>query len=77
VVIVNLAYGVEDGLMMSSLGACKKLSVKRKESAVLEREDFDAGPTNLDCIEPGLFIGMYILLGYYIIYMSVTQDARK
>jgi len=53
--------------MMSSLGACRKLSVKRKESTVLEREDFDAGPTNLDCIEPGLFIGMYILLGYYII----------
>lgn len=47
--------------MMSSLGACKKLSVKRKETAVLEREDFDAGPTNVDCIEPGLFIGMYFV----------------
>jgi hypothetical protein len=53
--------------MMSSLGASRKLSFRRKESSVLEREDFDAGPTNLDCIEPGLFIGMYILLGHYII----------
>lgn len=42
---------------MSSHGASKKMSVKKKESPVLEREDFDAGPTNLDCIEPGLFIG--------------------
>ncbi|GFG38883.1 hypothetical protein Cfor_02190 [Coptotermes formosanus] len=42
---------------MSSHGASKKLSVKKRESPVLEREDFDAGPTNLDCIEPGLFIG--------------------
>ncbi|XP_069696399.1 dual specificity protein phosphatase MPK-4 [Periplaneta americana] len=42
---------------MSSQGASKKISAKQKESAVLEREDFDAGPTNLDCIEPGLWLG--------------------
>jgi hypothetical protein len=52
---------------MSSHGASKKMSVKKKESPVLEREDFDAGPTNLDCIEPGLFIGMYIVLGQCIL----------
>lgn len=50
--------------MMSSHGASKKMNAKHKESAVLERDDFDAGPTNLDCIEPGLWIGMYIVLGH-------------
>jgi hypothetical protein len=45
---------------MSFLGASKKISAREKESALLEREDFDAGPSNLDCIEPGLWLGMYI-----------------
>lgn len=30
-----------------------------KRSAILQREDFDAGPLNLDCIEPGLLIGKF------------------
>ncbi|PSN30522.1 hypothetical protein C0J52_24114 [Blattella germanica] len=42
--------------VMSAQGASKKMSARQKESAVLEREDFDAGPTNLDCIEPGLWL---------------------
>ncbi|XP_023720741.1 dual specificity protein phosphatase MPK-4 isoform X1 [Cryptotermes secundus] len=42
---------------MSSLGASKKTSAREKESELLEREDFDAGPSNLDCIEPGLWLG--------------------
>ncbi|KAK9499142.1 hypothetical protein O3M35_003645 [Rhynocoris fuscipes] len=29
----------------------------KKEEARLCREDFDAGPSNLDCIEPGLWLG--------------------
>jgi hypothetical protein len=37
------------------------MNSRQKESAVLEREGFDAGPTNLDCIEPGVWIGMYII----------------
>lgn len=45
---------------MSSRGASKKINSRQKESEVLEREDFDAGPTNLDCIEPGVWLGMYI-----------------
>jgi hypothetical protein len=53
---------------MSSLGASKKMSAREKESAILEREDFDAGPSNLDCIEPGLWLGMCIfILPKYII----------
>jgi hypothetical protein len=47
---------------MSSLGASKKMSAREKESALLEREDFDAGPSNLDCIEPGLWLGMCIFI---------------
>ncbi|XP_021937206.1 dual specificity protein phosphatase MPK-4-like isoform X2 [Zootermopsis nevadensis] len=42
---------------MSSRGASKKINSRQKESEVLEREDFDAGPTNLDCIEPGVWLG--------------------
>ncbi|KAL1138813.1 hypothetical protein AAG570_008875 [Ranatra chinensis] len=29
----------------------------QKETGVLQRDDFDAGPSNLDCIEPGLWLG--------------------
>ncbi|XP_046403598.1 dual specificity protein phosphatase MPK-4 [Ischnura elegans] len=32
-------------------------SKKKKRPTNLEREDFDAGPTNLDLIEPGLWLG--------------------
>jgi hypothetical protein len=46
---------------MHSRGASKKMNARQKEVAVLEQEDFDAGPTNLDCIEPGVWLGMYIL----------------
>jgi hypothetical protein len=45
---------------MSLKRASKKMNARQKEFAVLEREDFDAGPTNLDCIEPGVWLGMYI-----------------
>lgn len=30
---------------------------KQGSTSQLVREDFDAGPTNLDCIEPGLWLG--------------------
>jgi hypothetical protein len=33
---------------MSLKRASKKMNVRQKEYAVLERQDFDAGPTNLD-----------------------------
>lgn len=32
---------------------------KSKDSGILLREDFDAGPSNLDEIEPGLWLGKY------------------
>ncbi|KAG8228207.1 hypothetical protein J437_LFUL004332 [Ladona fulva] len=32
-------------------------SKKKRKPVVLEREDFDAGPTNLDLVEPGLWLG--------------------
>ncbi|XP_067009394.2 dual specificity protein phosphatase MPK-4 [Anabrus simplex] len=35
----------------------KKLPSVNRGASVLERDDFDAGPTNLDCIEPGLWLG--------------------
>jgi hypothetical protein len=57
---------------MSALGASKKMSARQKESALLEREDFDAGPTNLDCIESGLWLGTCIQMQL----MFVIQDTR-
>lgn len=35
---------------------------KGTNCAALEREDFDAGPTNLDCIESGLWIGKLFVM---------------
>lgn len=34
--------------------------IKGMNCAGLEREDFDAGPTDLDCIESGLWIGEFL-----------------
>lgn len=31
--------------------------ISKKQNAILLREDFDAGPSNLDRIEPGLWLG--------------------
>ncbi|CAG2057949.1 unnamed protein product [Timema podura] len=45
---------------MSEEGVTKKRTGSEKHkgaSANLERDDFGAGPTNLDCIEPGLWLG--------------------
>nr|CAD7433720.1 unnamed protein product [Timema monikensis] len=45
---------------MSEEGVTKKRPGSEKQkgaSANLQREDFGAGPTNLDCIEPGLWLG--------------------
>nr|CAD7444386.1 unnamed protein product [Timema bartmani] len=44
---------------MSEEGVTKKRPGSEKHkgaSANLERDDFGAGPTNLDCIEPGLWL---------------------
>nr|CAD7581241.1 unnamed protein product [Timema californicum] len=45
---------------MSEEAVTKKRPGSEKQkgaSANLQREDFGAGPTNLDCIEPGLWLG--------------------
>jgi hypothetical protein len=55
---------------MSSRGASKKMSGREKESAVLEREDFDAEPRNLDCIESGLWLGMCICFTIEVDYSN-------
>lgn len=34
-----------------------KRTLKHKGGDVLKRDDFDAGPTNFDIIEPGLLLG--------------------
>ncbi|KAK7792218.1 hypothetical protein R5R35_007476 [Gryllus longicercus] len=43
--------------MTERVGSLRKPSLRRRENSQLERDDFDAGPTNLDLIEPGIWLG--------------------
>lgn len=50
---------------------------KLKDSGVLLREDFDAGPSNLDEIEPGLWLGEYaeiFSLSSFIVVFSILHS---
>lgn len=42
-----------------------------------DNSDYDAGPSNVDCIENGLYLGIYIYMSMYAIFWRIKRPLKS